>query len=95
VAYSREKVNWKEEEHVAAENADKIYEAIHEAVENGLGPEDLAVVGIVFKPSMAVWGYLAAGSKAQFAKRLIALGTMLERDNDFIGAGDQNPNPNP
>lgn len=85
MGYDRAKVNWTEEEHAAAENADKVYEPVHKALEDGLDPDDALVAIQVFKPSMAVWSYLAAGDKAQFAKRLIALGTMLERDNDFIG----------
>ena len=83
--YDKTKVDWKDEEHQAAENADQIYEVLHPALADGVQAGDLAVVAAIFKPSMEVWKFLAGGNKAEFARKLIALGVMLERDNEFLG----------
>lgn len=87
MGYDRNKVNWTEEEHGAAENADKIYETLKPALANGFQVTDLAVAAAVFQPSIKVWQHLVGGAedKAAFGRKLIALGTMLERDNSLLG----------
>jgi hypothetical protein len=84
MAYDESKVNWSPEEHDAAENADKVYEAVSVAVADGLNTADAAVAFQILQPSMKLWSYLAGGTKEQFASKLIDLGVMLKRDNNLI-----------
>jgi hypothetical protein len=88
MGYDRNKVSFKEEEHVAAEAADKIYEAARKAAEDGLDLNDLSVAFGLLAPGKDLVAYLTGGSRAEFAKRFIAVGVMLERDNEFLKEAD-------
>jgi hypothetical protein len=87
MGYDASKVNWTADEHAAAENADKIYETLRPALADGFQAHDTAAGLAVARPGYEVWAYLvgSAKDKAEFARKLIALGVMLERDNHFIG----------
>ncbi|MGH7165130.1 MAG: hypothetical protein ACREIS_06355 [Nitrospiraceae bacterium] len=87
MGYDKSKVDWTEAEHGAAENADKIYETLRPALADGLQAHDTAAGLAVAKPSYELWAYLVgnAEGKADFGRKLIALGVMLERDNRFLG----------
>lgn len=84
MGYDESKVNWKPEEHEAGKNADAVYEAVAAALKDGIGPTDLTVALAVLKPSMSLWAYLSAGTREQFASKLIDLGVMLKRDNSLL-----------
>lgn len=84
MSYDEAKVNWTPAEHEAAENADKIYEAVSTAVADGVDTEDAAIAFQVVQPSMRLWAYLAGGTKEEFASKLIDLGVMLKRDNNLL-----------
>lgn len=86
MGFDRNKVNWNEEELQAAEAADKIYEAIQPAIADGVDNTDFMVIGAILGPVMSLFRYLAGAGKKEFARRLIAIGHMLERDNEFLGA---------
>ena len=85
MGFDRNKANWSEEELQAAEAADKIYEAVAPAVAEGVQITDFAVVGAILGPIMALFRYLAGAGRKQFARRLIAIRVILERDNEFLG----------
>lgn len=85
MSYEPGKVNWTAEEHEAAENADRLYETVHAAAADGFQTTDLLGVTAAWKPSHDLYTYLFGGEKADLARKLIALGTMLERDNRFLG----------
>ena len=81
MSYSEAKVAFKPAEHEAAKAADQIYELISGALADGVQGTDIAVIAGILQPSTKLWGYLASTSKEEFAKRLIAIGVMLGRDN--------------
>ena len=85
MGFDRNKANWSEEELEAAENADKIYEVVQPAIADGVQNTDFFLIGKILGPVMALFKYLAGAGKKQFARRLIAIGVILERDNNFIG----------
>lgn len=85
MGFDRNKANWSEEELQAAEAADKIYEAVAPAVADGVQVTDFAVVGAILAPIMALFRYLAGAGRKEFARRLIAIGVILERDNALLG----------
>ena len=85
MGFDRNKANWSEEELTAAEAADKLYEAIQAVAGDGLQVTDLAVVGALFGPIVDLYNGLKSQSdRTDFAKRLIAIGVILERDNSLI-----------
>lgn len=85
MGYDRLKVNWTDAEHSAAEAADELYEAGHEAAKDGFQTSDLAMLPGLFGPTRKLYSYLFGGDRSELAPKLIALGVMLERDNDLIG----------
>lgn len=89
MGYDRNKVNFKDEEHDAAQAADQIYEAAAAAAADGLSLDDLSVALGLLVPGKNLVAYLTGGSRADMAKRLIAVGVMLERDNDFLKDASQ------
>lgn len=84
MGYNRDQVDWTEEEHIAAEAADKLYEAGHEAAKDGFQTKDLAALPGMFAPTRKLYSYLLTGDRSELARKFISLGVMLERDNDFI-----------
>ena len=78
------KVQFNQEELDAARNADEIYEIISEALEDGLDFSDLKAIPAVVPHIMALYTYLAGGTKSDYAKKLSALGLALLRDNDWL-----------
>lgn len=87
MGYDKSKVDWTAVEHSAAENADKIYETLKPTIADGIQITDAVAALAVAKPSYEIWAYLvgASADKAEFGRRLISLGVMLERDNRFLG----------
>lgn len=87
MSYDPAKVNWTADEHKAAESADKIYETLRPALGDGIQAHDATAALAIAKPSYDLWAYLVGNTegKADFGRKLIALGTMLERDNSFLG----------
>ena len=84
MGFDEAKVQFNDVELDMAEHADAIYETVAEAVEDGLDLSDLAVIPAAIPHVLALYGYLADGTKADYAKKLIALGVCLLRDNDFL-----------
>ena len=82
--YDRSKVNFSDAEHDAAQAADQIYESARKAAANGLDMNDLSVALSLLVPGKNLVAYLTSGSRVDFAKRFIAVGVMLERDNEFL-----------
>jgi len=89
MGFDRNKANWSEEELEAAEAADKIYEAVAPALADGIQPTDWTLVGAILGPVMALFRYLAGAGRKQFARRLIAIGVILERDNELLDGASE------
>ena len=85
MSFSRDKANWSEEELNAAEEADKIYEVVEPVLADGVQRTDFFVIGKILGPVMALFKYLAGAGRKEFARRLIAIGVILERDNSLLG----------
>lgn len=79
MAYSREKVDFTDAEHKAAEALDTIYEALADGVDVSV---DLAAV---FGPTVELYKHLKdAGSIEKFADMLIDLAVAVKRDNGWL-----------
>jgi len=78
------KVQFNQEELEAAKAADSIYETVSDAAEDGFQFEDLAAIPMAVPHMLALYRYLASGTKADYAKKLVALGVCLLRDNDWL-----------
>lgn len=85
MGFDRNKANWTEEELEAAEVADQIYEAVEPTLADGFQKTDFFVIGKILGPIMQLFRYLAGAGRKQFARRLIAIGVILERDNELLG----------
>lgn len=92
MSFDESKVQFDGAEMDAARAADNLYELFAEAMDDGFDMSDLAAIPAAMPHVMALYGFLAEGSKAEYAKKLIALGVMLERDNDWLdGAWENEP----
>jgi len=91
MAFDPNKVQFSVEELDAARNADSIYETIHEAVADGLEFSDLAAIPAVVPYVLNLYKYLAGGSKVDYAKKIIALGVSLLRDNEWLDELEPKP----
>ena len=78
------RVQYTKEELDAAASADAIYETFAEALEDGAQIQDLMAIPAVVPHILALYRYLAGGTKADYAKKLSALGLALLRDNDWL-----------
>ncbi len=85
MGFDRTKANWTEAELEAAEAADKIYEAVEPTLADGFQTTDFVVLGKILGPVMQLFKYLAGAGRKEFARRLIAIGVILERDNSLLG----------
>jgi hypothetical protein len=65
-----------------------LYELFEAALADGLDVSDLMAIPAAIPHVMSLYSYLADGSKAEYAQRLIALGVMLLRDNEWLEALD-------
>ena len=88
MGYSKDRVNWTEEEHKAAEAADTLYELWKGQLSNGVGADDIAALPLSWVPASQLFQHLFSGERKDLARNLISLGVMLERDNDFLGVDD-------
>ncbi len=92
MGFDESKVQFNTEEMDAARDADNLYELFADALADGLDLSDLAVIPAAMPSVVALYRYLAEGTKAEYADKLIALGVMLVRDNDFLdGLDDDEP----
>lgn len=85
MGFDRDKANWTEAELEAAEAADKIYEVVQPAVADGVQNKDFFLIGKILGPVMELFKFLAGAGRKEFARRLIAVGVILERDNSLLG----------
>ena len=86
MAYSKEIVDFTEEEHVAAKALDEIYEALADGLDLA---EDLSAI---FGPTVKLYNHLSkAESLAEFGDMFISLGVMLSRDNGFLNKDEDTP----
>ena len=85
MGFDRNKANWTEEELEAAEVADKIYEEVEPVLADGVQKSDVLVLAKILGPVMQLFRYLAGAGRKEFARRLIAIGVILERDNSLLG----------
>lgn len=88
MGFDETKAQFNDEELDMAEHADAIYETVAEAVADGFDLSDLTVIPAAIPHVLALYGYLADGTKADYAKKLIALGVCLLRDNEWIDDTD-------
>ena len=80
--YDPKKVDFSQKEHDAAKAADQLFELAKDRLKDGVDVGDLFALGAAIGPSRELYVYLfGGGSRTVLAHRLIALGTMLERDN--------------
>lgn len=94
MAFDRNKVNWTNEELDAAEEADKIYEAVRPVFEGDFNYNKLiGAVGAIFGSVLALFRFLSDGSRDDFVSKWLAIGHMLERDNNWIDLDDEGPSP--
>lgn len=84
MAYDEGKVAFSAEEHEVARAADTVYESVRTVLADGAQLTDITIAAALFQPMMKIWTHLAGGSREDLANRLIALGVMLARDNEFI-----------
>jgi len=84
MAFDPSKVAFTADENNAARAADEIYEAVAEAVADGVQLKDLAVIPGAVPHILTLYAYLADGTKADYAKKLVALGVQLLRDNEWL-----------
>jgi len=89
MAFDENKVAWTLDEITTARAADALYELFDEALEDGVGFEDLTAIPAAVPHIMVLYGYLAEGTKVDYANKLIALGVMLLRDNEWLEALDE------
>jgi len=73
MAFDLAKIDWSEEELKAAAGLDKIYEGLADGIDMG----DI----LLFTEVMPLWAFLESATKAEYASKLVALGTILFRDN--------------
>ena len=88
MAFDATKVQFSQEELARIEDADNIFETVHPAIADGLDWSDFSVIALVFAPIKRVAEWLMKGTKVQLGYKLIALGTGLIRDNEFLGPAD-------
>lgn len=88
MSFDEKKVQFTAEELDAARAADAIYEAVDEAIADGVQLTDLAVIPLAVPQILSLYKYLAGGSKADYAKKTIALGVALLRDNGWLDGLD-------
>lgn len=91
MGFDEGKVQFNAEELDAASAADALYEMFADALVDGLDVSDLAVIPAAMPKVVALYRFLAEGSKAEYASKLIALGVMLERDNEWLDSFDDEP----
>lgn len=89
--YDPDKTKWTIDEHDAAENADRLYELIHDAAADGFQTTDLMALTAALGPSHRLYSYLFGGERGHLPQKLIALGVMLERDNSWLNQADGQP----
>ena len=79
------KVQFDSKELDAAKAADDMYEVIRDQLEDGFQVADLVpILTASVGPVATLFGYLKSDSPQEYADKLIALGVMLERDNDWL-----------
>jgi len=88
MAFDETKVAWSVEEVASAKSADALYELFEGALADGLDMSDLMAIPTAVPHVMALYSYLADGTKAEYAKKFISLGIMMLRDNEWLEALD-------
>lgn len=86
MGFDENKVAWSADEIVSAKAADALYELFEEAMADGIGFDDLTAIPAAVPHILVLYSYLAEGTKVEYANKLIALGVMLLRDNEFLEA---------
>jgi hypothetical protein len=89
MGFDEDKVAWSLEEVASAKSADALYELFEAALADGLDFSDLAAIPAAVPHVMGLYGYLADGTKTEYATKLIALGVMLLRDNEWLDVLDE------
>jgi hypothetical protein len=88
MSFDPNKVAWDPAETASAQSADALYELFEAALADGLDLNDLMSIPAAIPHVMALYAYLADGTKSEYATKLIALGVMLLRDNEWLDALD-------
>jgi hypothetical protein len=88
MSFDESKVQFSAEELAIGGAADSLYELFADAMDDGFDLSDLAAIPAAVPHIMAMYGWLAEGTKAEYAKKLIALGVMLLRDNEWLDGLD-------
>ena len=84
MSFDETKVQFTPEEMDAARSADRLYEIFYEAFSDGLDLSDIGVIPQAMPHIISLYTYYAGGTKAEYAKKLIAMGVAILRDNDFL-----------
>jgi hypothetical protein len=80
--YDKTKVDFTDLEHEAAENADKIYEEVKEALADGADLGDIAVLPALYRPTVELYKYLFDSvDRDEVGRKLLTLGNMVLREN--------------
>jgi hypothetical protein len=91
MAFDEAKVQFTAEEMAAAKAADALYDLFAQAVADGIDMSDFAVMLQAVPHIKALYGFLAEGSKADYAKKSLALGVALIRDNEVLDMLEPDP----
>ena len=89
MAFDATKVQFTQEELDRIRDADEIYETVAPAIADGFQWSDLAIIGVVLSQGKRLVEWLMAGSKRQLGYKLIAIGTGMIRDNEFLGDDEE------
>lgn len=88
------KAQFSAEELRAARTADEVFERVRDAVKDGIDLGDIMAIPEVLTRVLALLTFVAgAPDRAETARRVIALGIMLERDNWFLNYTNPKPPP--
>lgn len=91
MAFDEAKVRFTDEEMAAAKAADALYDLFAAAAADGIDMSDFAVMVEAIPHVKALYGFLAEGTKAEYASKSLALAVALVRDNDVLDALDPAP----
>lgn len=89
MAFDESKVQFNPDELAAAEAADALYEMFNAALADGADLSDLTLLPAAMPHIVSLYGFLAGGTKAEYAEKLLAIAVALIRDNEFLAGLDQ------
>jgi len=90
MSFDPSKVKFTQEELDAAAAADIVFELLRDELEDGFQAADLIKILSGSLPSVIkLFEYLKSDAALEYADKLVALGVMLARDNDWLDAPKQ------